>query len=88
MRSLFGFGSDCCGKCSNLVRVQTGNGHKYKCAAYGITNSEATDWKKNAMACGLLNKSLEGFTPVFKRFHERQKSEQIEGQLNISDFGV
>ena len=43
-----------CGDCCNLSSY-TQSRTWYKCEAYGVSNSEATDWAKRNMACGLFD---------------------------------
>lgn len=43
----------CCGTCANLVRVRSGGSTYAKCYEYGISASDATDWRAKWPACGL-----------------------------------
>ena len=43
----------CCRDCSHLVRVQHGGTKALKCRRFGISHSEATDWRAKWAACGL-----------------------------------
>lgn len=42
-----------CADCVHLIRTCNGRRSYYKCARYGISRSDATDWRVNALACGL-----------------------------------
>ncbi len=76
-----------CGDCPWCYRVQGHTKGYYKCAAYGNSNSEATDWAKSWPACGLRSKSIQGITPMIKRLQcaKRPDNEPIEGQISIFD---
>ncbi len=75
-----GSGNKCKG-CSNLIRVERGNHRVAKCLVYGDTFSEASDWKRSHMACGMLNQYYDG-RPVIRMFEPRSKADvQIEGQM-------
>ena len=51
-----------CGECSNF----TGSPGSYKkCKVYGISKSEASDWAKRWLACGMFNKPWDG-NPIIR----------------------
>lgn len=57
-----------------------------KCEAYGMTHSEASDWKKSNEPCGLIDLPLpDGFVPVIERLkYKRIKAEKpIPGQITM-----
>lgn len=41
-----------CGGCDHLVAPQHGARRHFKCALFGSTRSEATDWRAKWPACG------------------------------------
>lgn len=43
-----------CKDCINFIHYQA-NRVRFKCLAYGDSNSEATDWRAGHEACGLFN---------------------------------
>ena len=43
-----------CGFCPHLRRIIRDRAY-YKCECYGISSSQATDWAKSWMACGLAD---------------------------------
>lgn len=53
-----------CQYCDNLI-VQQANRRYYKCEVYGITNSEASDWRLSYDACGMYNRVYNG-NPVIR----------------------
>lgn len=74
-----------CVDCPWLSRVQGHTKGYYKCAAYGRSSSEATDWAKSWDACGLIDKSIDGLTPMVERLkHEKRFVDKpIKGQLDM-----
>ena len=70
-----------CKDCSNLIKVERGNHRVSKCLVYGDTFSEASDWKRSHMACGMINHEYDG-RPIIEICEPRRKAdEQIEGQM-------
>ena len=56
MHRQFGFSpGHKCQYCDNLI-VQQANRRYYKCEVYGVTDSEASDWRLSYDACGMYNK--------------------------------
>ena len=73
-----------CSDCPWLSKVYGNTRSYYKCAAYGSSASEATDWAKSWDACGLRTKSIAGLTPMVKRLErERQSDKPIPGQMDM-----
>ena len=76
-----------CGGCCNLYTWYVrGKRIIYKCGLYGMTHSEATDWRKKYPACGMhgeLLDSLAGFIPVFMR----KEADPLDGQLSLMSGG-
>ena len=83
-------GRGICDDCQHLVRYEAGNKAVYKCVLYGVTHSEATDWRKQWEACALIDHDPnEDFVPVFERMqHEprRHREPELKGQMSIEDF--
>ena len=75
-----------CGDCSNL-EVFDYHGRTYrKCKVYGVTNSEASDWAKRWLACGMFNKPWDG-NPIIRlvrptRTDKEAQSIPLDGQLS------
>ncbi|MEG2571185.1 MAG: hypothetical protein RSA70_07100, partial [Clostridia bacterium] len=63
MHDEYGWSTKPCGDCCNLERRQCGNTAVFKCAAYGNTGSNATDWKANQLGCGLHGTRFAGIRP-------------------------
>ena len=87
-----------CKDCCNLIKLECGNKRVYKCKAYGITSSEASDWRLRNVSCGLYNMPFDTkYTPVMLRFRRRGmtpstgliiKPEDLptKGQLSIDEL--
>ena len=87
MYKLFGFcPGQHCKTCSHLIRYTPSDRSFYKCECYGITSSEATDWRVGSPACGLHNKPYNGRPVVRTVVPQRKEEAQIAGQMNIMDF--
>lgn len=75
-----------CGECSNLVDYGS-NSYK-KCRAYGVTSSEASDWAKRWLACGLFNKPW-GDKPIMRLVRPTRKDREeaqripLDGQIRM-----
>lgn len=73
-----------CGDCGNLLR-NTWDKAYFKCARYGESNCEATDWAKSWPACGKFNVPLEdGERPLIK-YCDRTRPPQgeVPGQIRM-----
>lgn len=74
-----------CADCPNLCIYATTSHTLYKCIAYGVSASEATDWAKRWTACGLYGKPLAiDHVPLMKRLKPaRRQEEPIDGQIGF-----
>lgn len=89
MHQTFGkcFGKTC-GECSNLVSFDYRSKTYRKCKVYGVTDSEATDWAKRWLACGLFNKPWRD-KPIMRlvrptrREKEEMQNAPLEGQIRM-----
>lgn len=78
-----------CKECCHFRTYEYHNKRFFKCRAYGISFSEATDWRAKYRACGFFNQSMAGMYPLFERLkHESRKEPemQLEGQITIDDL--
>ena len=64
-----------------------------KCAAYGVTSSEASDWRASDIACGRYGKRFDEDkeSPLFEILkHQRGQKEDVltpcEGQLGMNEL--
>ena len=77
-----------CGECSNLVEGRYHDKALRKCKVYGMTHSEASDWAKRWLACGMFNKTYTG-GPIIELVRPVRKQtaltieEPLEGQLTL-----
>lgn len=80
------YGYTCAG-CQQLVAHRFPSGRQvYKCAAYGESHSEATDWARSWPACGLHGLPVDkDRTPLLERLKhaKRPDNEPIEGQISM-----
>ena len=76
-----------CGECSNLIEGSWG--YK-KCKVYGDTSSQASDWAKRWLACGMFNKKYTG-GPIIELVRRSPRKdpaaieEPLEGQITLEE---
>ena len=79
-----------CKECSHLIGGAYHGRSYYKCELYGISRSEATDWRISNQACGMFNMEvdMDRWQPILKQIlWQDMKTEQpLEGQLNWEDM--
>lgn len=56
-----------CRHCCNLRRLTIRGKDYLKCAAYGDTSNEDTDWWLNFLACGMFNIPIGNEVPLLER---------------------
>lgn len=89
MYKTFGFCEDSgkhCKTCEHLKYIKHHDRNYYKCECYGITHSEASDWRVGSSACGLYNKPYNGGPVIGIVNPQQQEEKQVEGQMSIFDF--
>lgn len=77
-----------CVECSNFCTYQASGTVVKKCSVYGLTSSEATDWRNKYQACGQFNKPYSGVPVIEKKKHfphDLEAEQPWEGQIGI-DF--
>lgn len=75
-----------CKECCNFNRYEYYGKRFFKCAAYGVSHSDATDWGANYLACGLFNIPIEGQRPLLEVLKHQPKQSSpivVEGQLRM-----
>ena len=75
-----------CKECSNFLRTRWRSKTYRKCAVYGDTCSEATDWKASYPACGMFNKEWSGgdvVRAVGTKACRQNTVAQLDGQLEL-----
>jgi len=78
-----------CKNCCHLISGEWRGKRYHKCDLYGMSHSEATDWRLSWMACGMFNVPVDTdrMNPVYKTLSNRREPEpQLEGQMDISAF--
>lgn len=78
-----------CEDCSNLIQGDYRGIHLLKCTVYGATHSEASDWRKKYVACGMYNKEYKGrpIIELLKCAPRKVDEEQpIDGQMTIGGW--
>lgn len=66
-----------CVNCQNFCIYATKSRMLYKCMAYGVSASAATDWAKRWTACGLYGKPLPAdHVPLIKHITKTKKQEK------------
>ena len=89
MHLRFGTADGICGDCPHFIEGRYHDRILFKCQAYGLTHSEATDWRKKWVCCGLKNLPLPYETPLFDRIKGRREyvpEQQIEGQISMDEL--
>lgn len=82
-----------CKYCDHFERYKY-KGYDYsKCEIYGITNSEATDWRASNNACGMFNEPWDAkenmpVIETIKHIRNVRSSApgQLDGQMGFEDY--
>ena len=74
-----------CGDCGNYSSGKYHDRILRKCARYGLTHSEASDWAKSWMACGMFDVPLpDSERPVIEyKTAPKRNSEPLDGQASL-----
>lgn len=74
-----------CANCQNFCIYATTSHMLYKCMAYGVSFSSATDWAKRWSACGLYGKPIAAdHVPLIKRLKPARRQEKpLDGQMGF-----
>lgn len=81
MHQVFGYGNGQCKDCQYFRSRNAGNRKVFKCAVYGETGSEASDWRKKYKACGCQYRVHEG-EPIMNMVSQK-KERMIDGQITL-----
>ena len=75
-----------CKACDHLLTYEY-RGRRYnKCELYGVSNSDATDWRKSWQACGMYNvpQDMDRWVPLIKQLSWQARPEPpLEGQVRL-----
>lgn len=78
-----------CKDCDHLLTYEY-RGQRYnKCELYGVSNSEATDWRQHWQACGMYNMDAGdiGMTVLQMILHApKGPKPPLDGQMRIEEF--
>ena len=89
MHSLFGVRPEYrCEYCTNLITGYYRGIFLRKCTVYGATHSDATDWRRKYVACGLFDREYKGTAVIEILKHSARKVDivPIEGQLTLEEL--
>ena len=88
MHEMFGKNEKyCCAECDHFRKINYHDKTYRKCEVYGLTRSEATDWKASNVACGLApDKTYMGRNVVEMVTPHKDSDEHINGQISIADY--
>lgn len=78
-----------CKGCSHLISDMWHDRHYYKCEIYGMSHSEASDWRRSWMACGMYNvpQDMGRWVPLMEQIKHSPKIEPpLEGQMRVEEF--
>ena len=78
-----------CKDCSHLIIGMWHDRHYYKCEIYGMSHSEASDWRRSWMACGMYNvpQDMGRWVPLMEQIKHSPKIEPpLEGQMRVEEF--
>ena len=77
-----------CGNCPHFIEGYYHDRKLMKCRAYGLSHSEATDWRKKWDACGLIDLPLPDNWTVLDRIRgQRERIDiQVEGQISMEEL--
>lgn len=67
-----------CEDCPNLIKGRYHDLSLRKCTVYGATHSEASDWRKKYVACGMFGKEYHG-RPIIELLQcDRTKVDEMQ----------
>lgn len=79
-----------CKDCDHLIGGKYHDKQLYKCELYGLTHSEATDWRLSYQACGMYNmpQNMDRWVPMIEQIRHAPKGQEppIEGQIDFSSI--
>lgn len=79
-----------CKDCRHLISGEWHDRRYHKCELYGMSHSEATDWRLSWMACGAfdLDTDIDKWFPVLEELKHAVKPPDppLPGQIDISAF--
>ena len=85
MYNRYGAWMDCkCRGCSHLISGEYHGKRYHKCELYGLSRSEATDWRLSYAACGLYDVDVDmgEWVPVMYRLTS-SPAPPLDGQITL-----
>lgn len=82
MHAMFGTAEGKCTECRHFEEHWNRDGKYFKCRIYGVSPSEATDWRKKYPACGLKNVKTD-HRNVYKYATSDKNRKEAEGQMRL-----
>ena len=83
-------GAQRCKTCKHCLCIDHHNRRYYKCELYGVSYSEATDWRLSYQACGMYNmpQDMDRWVPMIEQIRHAPKGQEqpIEGQIDFSSI--
>lgn len=79
-----------CKDCDHLIKGKYHDRGYSKCELYGVTRSEATDWRQAYQACGMYNMpiDMDRWVPILDQIKHSQKTPEppLPGQIDFSSI--
>ncbi len=75
-----------CRDCCHLISGSYHDKRYHKCELYGMSHSEATDWRLSYLACGMYNvpQNMVTWTPLLDQIlRGRVPEKPLEGQIRL-----
>lgn len=72
-----------CGECCNFVSGQYRTKILRKCMVYGLTHSEASDWRKCWTACKMFDHEYSGRPVIDLMRTKKDPDEPMKGQIDF-----
>lgn len=75
-----------CAECDNFVTGMYHDKKLQKCTVYGMTHSEASDWRQKYDACGMFNREYSGTDIIRLVISDRQADKlmmPLENQIDL-----
>lgn len=84
MHKLFGVEvGHTCGECVNFVQGRYMSKMLRKCAVYGLTNSEASDWAKSWTACKMFGHEYSGRPVIELTAPKKDPDVPLKNQMDL-----
>lgn len=77
-----------CKDCEHLIGGKYRDRQYYKCELYGLSHSEATDWRLANQACGMYNvpQDMDRWVPLLEQIkHGNRNEPPIKGQVTLNE---